>query len=171
MALNPKLTTLFVVIAVLGTVAALATGGVTGQTQAGVTAQQTTDEEQTDQPEDDGGDHASEGNETIRTVNGTLESSGGEDYRLDGLVIDIGPEWYTSNTTADTDFDGDGTTETIRSEFDGLVGEEVTLTVETDGEEGDVRAVNDHQYREQGPPPWAGGPHGNGPPDHAGGRS
>ncbi len=107
-------------------------------------------------------------NETRVTVSGTLEASAGEDYRLDGLAIDIGAEWYTSNTTAETDLDGDGTVETIRAEFDGLVGQTVTLTVETDGTEGDVFAVDGEQYRERGPPPWAGGPHGNGPPDHAG---
>jgi hypothetical protein len=106
--------------------------------------------------------------ETRVTVSGTLEASAGEDYRLDGLAIDIGAEWYTSTTTAETDLDGDGTVETIRAEFDGLVGQTVTLTVETDGTEGDVFAVDGEQYRERGPPPWAGGPHGNGPPDHAG---
>ncbi len=97
-----------------------------------------------------------------------VEQATGEDYRLDGLAIDIGAEWYTNSTEADTDLDGDGTVETIRAEFDGMVGQNVTVTVETDGTEGDVLAVNGEQYREQGPPPWAGGPHGNGPPDHAG---
>ena len=36
------------------------------------------------------------------------------------------------------------------------------MTVETDRTEGDVRSVNGDQYRDDGPPPWAG------PPDHAG---
>lgn len=118
--------------------------------------------------DDADGDDDEVDNETRVTVSGTLESLAGEDYRLDGLAIDIGAEWYTSNTTAKTDFDGDGTVETIRAEFDGLVGESVTLTVETDGTEGDVFAVEGAQYREQGPPPWAGGPDGHGPPEHAG---
>lgn len=161
---KPKLKTLLTVAVMLGTVTAFATGAaVAAQTQADVAAQEQPDAEaQTDEPENE-----SEDSETVATVSGTLESSSGEGYRLDGLVIDIGAEWYTSNTTADTDFDRDGVTETISSEFDGLVGEEVTMTVETDGEEGDVRAVNGDQYREQGPPPWAGGPNGNGPPDQA----
>ena len=150
--------------AVVGGVALVMSGLVVllaaGPTLAGANAQDPADA----QSESDRGDE----NETVKTVTGTLENPSGDDYQLNGVAIDIGPEWYTSNTTADTDFDDDGVTETISSEFDGLVGEEVTMTVETDGEEGDVRAVNGDQYREEGPPPWAGGPGGNGPPDHAG---
>lgn len=102
-------------------------------------------------------------NETVETVSGTIESTDGEGYRLDGLRIDIGAAWYVNDTEAPADFDGDGTVETIRAEFDGLVGEDVTLTVETDGEEGDILGVEGTEYRQQGPPPWAGGPNGNGP--------
>ena len=131
-----------------------------------------TDSEAEERDPGDGRDDDSEENrtenETRATVSGTLEQTAGEDYRLDGLVIDIGADWYTSNATAGTDLDGDGEAETIRAEFDGLVGENVTLTVETDGSEGDVFVVDGQQYRESGPPPWAGGPNGNGPPDHAG---
>jgi len=105
--------------------------------------------------------NASETNETIKQVTGTLESTDGEDYQLGDLAIDIGASWYVENTTADADYDNNGSTETIQAEFDGLISEEVTLTVETDGEEGDVLAVNDTQYREEGPPPWAGGPNDN----------
>jgi hypothetical protein len=119
-------------------------------------------------PGDDHNDTDDDDNETTATVTGVLEQAPGEDYQLDGLAIDIGAMWYTNSTAADTDLDGDGTVERIRAEFDGLVGQNVTVTVETDGTEGDVLAVNGEQYREQGPPPWAGGPHGNGPPDHAG---
>ena len=111
-------------------------------------------------------DNASEANETVETVSGTLEATDGGDYRLDGQTIGIGAAWYVEDSTAPVDYDGDASTETIRAEFDGLVGEDVTLTVETDGNEGDVLAVNGDQYREkQGPPPWAGGPNGNGPPE------
>ncbi len=118
--------------------------------------------------EDEHRDDEGADNETRVTVSGTLNSSTGEDYRLDGLAIDIGAEWYTNSTAAETDLDGDGTVETIRAEFNGLVGQTVTLTVETDGTEGDVFIIDGEQYRESGPPPWAGGPNGNGPPDHAG---
>ncbi len=112
-------------------------------------------------PPDHAGPNASDANETVETVNGTLEATGGEDYRLGNLTIDVGAAWYVNDTAAPADLDGDGTVETIRGEFDGLVGQEVTLTVESDGEEGDVLVVGDQQYREEGPPPWAGGPHGS----------
>lgn len=121
-------------------------------------------------PSEDRGSEAGPGgeNETVTTVDGTLESSPGEDYRLDGLAIDIGAGWYVNNETAPADFDGDGSTETVREEFDGLVGQEVTITVESDGQEGDVLEVNGQVYREQGPPPWAGPPPHAGAPPHAG---
>lgn len=155
---------LLTVAVALGVTAMLATGAVIGTQGQTLTAQDGPDTDTSPETER-GGDT---NNETRVTVSGTLEPSTGEDYRLNGLAIDIGPEWYTSNTTAETDLDDDGTVETIRAEFDGLVGQTVTLTVETDGTEGDVFAVDGEQYRERGPPPWAGGPHGNGPPEHAG---
>jgi hypothetical protein len=123
-----------------------------------------------DGPRQDGDDEdePSGDNETVTTVDGTLKSSPGEDYRLKGLVIDIGAEWYVNNETAPEDFDEDGSTERIREEFDGLVGQDVTMTVESDGQEGDVLKINGQVYREQGPPPWAGPPPHAGAPPHAG---
>jgi flavin-dependent dehydrogenase len=160
------------VVVAVGVVAVVATGAVIGaqtqfepatddgpdaDTRVGV------DNETENERDDDRGE-----NETVTTVTGTLQQSAGEDYRLAGLAVDVGAEWYTSETVAETDFDGDGTVETVGDEFDGLVGQNVTVTVETDGTEGDLRAVDGQQYREAGPPPWAGGPNGHGPPAHAG---
>ena len=180
-----SLLTVAVVVSVVMMLTAGAAAVTQTQTQSGAVAheQQTEDPDGPDDdpgpPGDDDDDNDTDdgsglpgndddGNETTTTVTGVFEQATGEDYRLDGLAVDIGAEWYTNSTEADTDLDGDGTVETIRAEFDGLVGQNVTLTVETDGTEGDVLAVNGEQYRERGPPPWAGGPHGNGPPDHAG---
>ena len=179
---------LLVVAVAVGVVVTLTAGAVAmtqTQTQTGVLAQEDlgdsndgvehpgdddndTDDDVEHPGDDDDNDTDDDDNETTATVTGVLEQAPGEDYQLDGLAIDIGAMWYTNSTAADTDLDGDGTVERIRAEFDGLVGQNVTVTVETDGTEGDVLAVNGEQYREQGPPPWAGGPHGNGPPDHAG---
>ena len=167
---------LLVVAVVVGVVVTL-TAGATAmtQTQTGVLTHEQPAEDPSDSDDDvehpgddDDSDTDDDDNETTATVIGVLEQAPGEDYQLDGLAIDVGAMWYTNSTAADTDLDGDGTVERIRAEFDGLVGQNVTVTVETDGTEGDVLAVNGEQYREQGPPPWAGGPHGNGPPDHAG---
>lgn len=173
---NRSLLTVAVVVGVVVMLTAGAAAMTQTQTQTGTVAH----EQPTEDPggpdnesgppgdDDDDTDTDDDDNETTTTVTGVFEQATGEDYRLDGLAIDIGAEWYTNSTEADTDLDGDGTVETIRAEFDGLVGQSVTVTVETDGTEGDVLAVNGEQYREQGPPPWAGGPHDNGPPDHAG---
>ncbi|ERH08967.1 MAG: hypothetical protein J07HX64_00719 [halophilic archaeon J07HX64] len=185
---NRSLLTVAVVVGVVMVLTAGAAAMTQTQTQSGVVAHEQPTEDpggpdnDTDdefEPPRDGDDDIDDefeppggpdgdDNKTTATVTGVLEQATGEDYRLDGLAIDIGAMWYTNSTEADTDLDGDGTVETIRAEFDGLVGQSVTVTVETDGIEGDVLAVNGEQYREQGPPPWAGGPHGNGPPDHAG---
>ena len=186
MVANTNTRSLLTVAVVVGVVMMLTAGAAAvTQTQTGVVAhdQPTEDpggsDDDPETPGDDDDDNGTDddpeppgddddGNETTTTITGVFEQVTGEDYRLDGLAVDIGAEWYTNSTEADTDLDGDGTVETIRAEFDGLVGQNVTLTVETDGTEGDVLAVNGEQYRERGPPPWAGGPHGNGPPDHAG---
>jgi hypothetical protein len=175
---NRSLLTVAVVVGVVVMLTAGAAAMTQTQTQTGVVAheQPTADaggpdndtDDDSGPPGDDDDDTDDDDNETTTTVTDVLEQATGEDYRLDGLAIDIGAEWYTNSTEADTDLDGDGTVETIRAEFDGMVGQNVTVTVETDGTEGDVLAVNGEQYREQGPPPWAGGPHGNDPPDHAG---
>ncbi len=188
---NTRTRSLLVVAVVVGVVVTLTAGAAAmTQTQTGVLAHEQPAEDPGDSNDDvehpgddddndtddgveppgddDGNDTDDDDNETTATVTGVLEQAPGEDYQLDGLAIDIGAMWYTNSTAADTDLDGDGTVERIRAEFDGLVGQNVTVTVETDGTEGDVLAVNGEQYREQGPPPWAGGPHGNGPPDHAG---
>jgi len=140
----------------------------------------------TPQSGDDGEASNTTANETLERVTGTLEEAetGEGDYSLGETTVEIGARWYVEENEAPADFDGDGTVETIAKEFDGMVGQEVTLTVERDGdgdaEASDVHAVDGVSYRGDGPPPWAGGPNrkaenerrggnGQGPPPWAGG--
>jgi hypothetical protein len=139
----------------------LASGAILAGVNASAQGSPAQEEPQNESEHEDDEHERGDENETVKTITGTLENPSGEDYQLNGLAIDIGPPRYVNNAQAPVDFDGDGTIETIRAEFDGLVGENVTVTVETDGREGDVRSVTGDQYREDGPPPWAG------PPDHA----
>lgn len=132
---------------------------------------------QTPQIGDDGEASNATANETLERVTGTLEEveTGEGDYRLGGTTVEIGARWYVEENEAPADFDGDGTVETIAEEFDGMVGQEVTLTVESDDDDdveaGDVHAVGGVSYRGDGPPPWAGGPNRDGKNERRGGNS
>ncbi|MGH9167519.1 MAG: hypothetical protein ACRD02_06815 [Acidimicrobiia bacterium] len=86
----------------------------------------------------------------------------GNDHFVGDAQADFGPFWYRDETKATQDYDGDGITETITEELDGLAGTEVTLEVEPPGRGGDldVLTINGQVYRvpDSGPPPWAGPP-------------
>ena len=62
----------------------------------------------------------------LETIEGTLTKDG-DDYAIDETKVNFGPTRYIEATTASADYDGDGATETIANEVDGLVDTAVTL--------------------------------------------
>ena len=99
---------------------------------------------------------------TLTTLSGPLAKAG-NDYQVNGTPVSFGPKKYITQTTAGANYDGDGTTEGIAAELDGLVGQAVTLTGEQEAQgDFDVFTINGAAYRDPqaGRPPWAGGPHG-----------
>ncbi|MAS54649.1 MAG: hypothetical protein CMJ44_08510 [Pimelobacter sp.] len=56
-------------------------------------------------------------------------SACGAGWCLSGIGLDLGPDSRLTAPAAD-DFDGDGVTETNRAEFEGLVGQTVSIQVE-----------------------------------------
>jgi len=96
---------------------------------------------------------------------GTLAKDGAH-YLIDGQVVDAGPDWYITHAMASADYDGDGGSETIAAELDGLVGMTVSLGVENEpGDKSNLFTINGQFYRttDGGRPPWAGGPDVNRP--------
>jgi hypothetical protein len=80
-----------------------------------------------------------------------------DDLEINGVDLDFGPDDYVATADAAADFDGDGTTTTLREELAGLVGQDVTLLVrfDDDGDDADVYAIGDTTYREvSAPAPW-----------------
>ncbi|MCD6147513.1 MAG: hypothetical protein J7J34_05900 [Thermoplasmata archaeon] len=101
--------------------------------------------------------------DNLTEVTGVLTQDGVYFY-LDGLRLYVGPYWYISIKESAYDYDGDGNTETIIEELQGLTGTTVTITGSLhDGIAGQrltVFHINDMLYREEGKPIWAGGHHG-----------
>jgi uncharacterized membrane protein YkoI len=80
-----------------------------------------------------------------------------DDLEINGVDLDFGPDEWLATADAVEDFDGDGTTSTLRDELAGLVGQEVTLLVrfDDDGDDADVYAIGDLTYRDvSAPAPW-----------------
>jgi len=102
--------------------------------------------------------------DNLTEVTGVLTQEGVYFY-LDGVRLYVGPYWYISMRDSAYDYDGDGNTETIMEELQGLTGTTVTITGSLhDGIVGQRLAVfyiNDMLYREEGKPIWAGGHHGS----------
>lgn len=94
------------------------------------------------------------------TLTGTMTKTGTK-YFLNGTELDFGAQWWIESTTASADYDGDGSTELIVAELDGLVGTSVTVIGKLAGGEMDVYTLGGMHYRDPGKPPWAG-PHGPG---------
>jgi hypothetical protein len=115
---------------------------------------------------ENGGNGNGDGNgdgdcDNLTTMTG-MWSTDGTWYYLDGIRLHVGPNWYISRADSAHDYDGDGITETIVDELDGLVDSEVT--VQGALHEGalewfSVFSINDMLYREEGRPIWAGGQH------------
>lgn len=80
-----------------------------------------------------------------------------DDLEIDGVDLDFGPDDWVAAAEAADDFDGDGTTESLRDELAGLVGREVTLLVrfDDDGDDADVYVIDGRTYRDvSAPAPW-----------------
>jgi hypothetical protein len=80
-----------------------------------------------------------------------------DDLEINGVDLDFGPDDHVATADAAADFDGDGTTATLREELAGLVGQDVTLLVrfDDDGDDADVYVIGDTTYRDvSAPAPW-----------------
>jgi hypothetical protein len=89
------------------------------------------------------------GDDVPRRVAGTLERCGGG-YCLSGEPVDFGPVQGRGDARAPHDYDGDGVTETVARELDGLAQHErVMLELSPEAEDGNVLTV-------QGLPYWSG---------------
>ena len=98
-----------------------------------------------------------EKNEQVATVTGALTADG-KGFKVGARELGLGPPWWREAGKA-ADFDGDGTVETVAAELKSLTGKSVTVTGESDDEsELGVRTIAGKTFREQGRPPWAGGP-------------
>ena len=95
--------------------------------------------------------------EHVTTVTGVLTADG-QGFEVAGRELGLGPPWWRTSGKA-ADFDGDGTVETVAAELRALTGTSVSITGEAEdaGEIG-VRTIAGKTFREQGRPPWAGGP-------------
>jgi two-component system sensor histidine kinase MprB len=91
------------------------------------------------------------------TLAGVLERCGTQ-FCVGRAVVDFGPRWYVTTTRAPHDYDGDGTTELLAGELDGLVGTQVLLETDGGALDQDVFTVNGRPFRDsrgQLPPPTA----------------
>lgn len=74
-------------------------------------------------------------------ISGVLDYRG-DDFRLDGREIDMGPDRWLTNTVASGDLDGDGTVETWWLELSGSIGRSVTVLGDVDDDDIDVYEIN-----------------------------
>ncbi|MGE3835760.1 MAG: PepSY domain-containing protein [Acidimicrobiia bacterium] len=86
------------------------------------------------------------------------EGDDGDDLRVGRVELDFGPDSWIATAGPTVDLDGDGATEELAAELDGLVGREVRLLVrfdDDDDEDATVFVVDGRTYREiGGPAPW-----------------
>lgn len=97
--------------------------------------------------------------QALTRLSGVLEHGGDTaEFVLDNVELDFGPDAWVITAPATADFDGDGTTEPLLAELEGLVGQEVVANVrlDEDGDDADVFVLNDLTYRDSsgGTPPW-----------------
>ena len=64
--------------------------------------------------------------ENMTEVSGILSYENGT-YYVSSQAVSFGPEWFVENVTARSDYDRDGTYETMKEELEGLKGTEVTI--------------------------------------------
>lgn len=80
-----------------------------------------------------------------------------DDFEIDRIDLDFGPDDWLRTAGPIEDFDGDGTAENVLDELQGLVGQEVTLLVRYDDhDEADVYVINNLTFRDSsgGNAPW-----------------
>lgn len=80
-----------------------------------------------------------------------------DDLHVGRVDLEFGPESWVASADPMEDYDGDGTTEALRDELDGLVGDDSRFRVrfDEDGDDAEVYSINDLTYREvSGPAPW-----------------
>ena len=97
--------------------------------------------------------------EALEALTGTLQrGSDADEFVLDNSELDFGPDTWVLTAGPLGDFDGDGKTERLRDELDGLVGRQVTAMVrfDADGDDAEVYVLNDQTYRDSASnvPPW-----------------
>ncbi len=97
--------------------------------------------------------------EALERLTGILtRGAGGDDFVLDNTELDFGPDAWVITAGPIADFDGNGRTEPLLAELDGLVGREVTAMVrlDEDGDDADVFVLNGRVYRDSAAaaPPW-----------------
>ena len=97
--------------------------------------------------------------EALETLTGTLQrGSDADEFILDNSELDFGPDTWVLTAGPIEDFDGDGKTERLLDELDGLVGRQVTAMVrfDADGDDAEVYVLNDRTYRDSASavPPW-----------------
>lgn len=75
---------------------------------------------------------------------------GDDEYRIGGVELDLGPETWIRTAQATQDYDGDGSTEALQAELQGLDGKEVRLLVrfDDDRDDADVYLIDDLPYRD-----------------------
>lgn len=86
-----------------------------------------------------------------------------DDWYLNGVDLDFGPDGWILTAGPSGDFDGDGTAEPLLAELDALVGRDVTMGVvfefddDRDRDDADVHTIEGLTYRDvAGPAPWLG---------------
>ncbi len=86
-----------------------------------------------------------------------------DDWYLNGVDLDFGPDGWILTAGPTGDFDGDGTAEPLLTELDALVGRDVTMGVlfefddDRDRDDADVYTIAGLTYRDvAGPAPWSG---------------
>lgn len=81
-----------------------------------------------------------------------------DDYEIGQIDLDLGPEGWIATATAPADYDGDGQVGTMVGELDVLLGSEVTMLVQLDGDrdDADVYVIDGMDFRDVagGPAPW-----------------
>lgn len=97
--------------------------------------------------------------EALERLTGVLNrGAGGDDFVLENTELDFGPDAWVITAGPIADFDGDGRTEPLLAELDGLVGREVAAMVrlDEDGDDADVFVLNERVYRDSADaaPPW-----------------
>ncbi len=80
-----------------------------------------------------------------------------DEFAIDGIDLDLGPDRWVATAPAFDDYDRDGTREPLLEELEGLLGTEATVLVRVDdeGDDATVYAINGRPYRDVGGPiPW-----------------